>query len=379
LREDLAIVIVAYNRPNSLFRLLGSLNKLKYENKDLTLIISIDYSDNNEVKKIANNYEWDFGVKRVVSSPQRLGLKKHVLQCGDITEEFENIIVLEDDLIVSPFMVSYSDQAIAFYKNSDNIAGISLYSHRKNIINHLPFFAYEDGYDNFFLQVAQSWGQIWSRDRWRNFKNWLINKNPDVCIKSIHPYYLSWPDSSWLKLHMQYIVANNLYFVYPRVSLTTNCGDVGTNVNSADYSFMVPIMMGNKDYHFSSFLETSSIHDSFFEMTSSNVKKILSDLDDITFEVDTYGEKLAKNKIFGLSFNEDLDRKNSFVAIYNQPAPLQIGSSNESTFGVGIISKNRNNSKNNYQIMLKMNYGRLSVRDLCFLLFLKIRKKVNRK
>ena len=34
MREDLAIVIVAYNRPNSLFRLLGSLNKLKYELKN---------------------------------------------------------------------------------------------------------------------------------------------------------------------------------------------------------------------------------------------------------------------------------------------------------------------------------------------------------
>jgi len=378
LREDLAIIIVAYNRPESLSRLLSSLDQLDYKYEDLTLIISVDNSGDNEVEQIAADYEWRFGSKRVVVANQRLGLKNHVLKCGDMTEEFGNIIVLEDDLIVSPFLVSYADQAIAFYKGCSNIAGISLYSHRRNIINHLPFFAYEDGFDNFFLQIAQSWGQIWSRDRWCSFKKWLASERSRSSGKPIHQYISSWPDSSWLKLHIQYLVAQDLYFVYPRVSLTTNSGDAGSNVISADYSYMVPMMMGNRDYCFSSFLESSSVYDCYFEMTCKNLKKVVGGLDNIDFEVDTYGEKLQTKDTFGLSLVEGLDNKNCFHSIFNQPTRLPIDASLGSVYGLGIINKNRKTGNDNYQTLLKMNYGRLSIRDLCTLFLLKLRKRINR-
>ena len=74
MREDLAIIIVAYNRSASLSRLLSSLDQLDYQYQDLTLIISVDNSGNNEVEQIAADYEWRFGSKRVLVANQRLGL-----------------------------------------------------------------------------------------------------------------------------------------------------------------------------------------------------------------------------------------------------------------------------------------------------------------
>ena len=41
-----AIIVIAYNREESLKRLLTSLNNAIYESDDITLIISIDKSDN---------------------------------------------------------------------------------------------------------------------------------------------------------------------------------------------------------------------------------------------------------------------------------------------------------------------------------------------
>ena len=200
------------------------------------------------------------------------------------------------------------------------------------------------------MQIAQSWGQIWNRDRWQSFKKWLASDRLCTSGKPIHQYILSWPDSSWLKLHIQYLVAKDLYFVYPRVSLTTNCGDAGSNVSRADYSYMVPMMMGGRDYYFSSFLKSSSVYDCYFEMTHKNLKKIVGQLDVLDFEVDTYGDKSQTKDTFGLSLVAELDNKNCFYSIYNQPTALPIDPSLGSVYGVGI--KNKKNKNYNMCIYL---------------------------
>ena len=59
-----AIIVVAYNRPSSLQRLLNSLTRADYSVYDsINLIISIDYSNSAEVISIAKNFSWQFGQK----------------------------------------------------------------------------------------------------------------------------------------------------------------------------------------------------------------------------------------------------------------------------------------------------------------------------
>ena len=50
------IVAVGYNRPDSLKRLISSLNQAVYPSEDITLIVSIDRSDIwEEVRKAAHH------------------------------------------------------------------------------------------------------------------------------------------------------------------------------------------------------------------------------------------------------------------------------------------------------------------------------------
>ena len=106
--ENLAIVVIAFNRVNSLDRLLKSLNRLIVEREQkITLYISIDRDkndskENKEVVECARNFKWKFGEKVVNFRNENMGLRKHILSCGDLTRKYENIIVLEDDLVVSP-------------------------------------------------------------------------------------------------------------------------------------------------------------------------------------------------------------------------------------------------------------------------------------
>ena len=95
-----AIIVVAYNRPKSLFRLLQSIKNASYKTKNIPLIISIDSKNsilNEEVVSIAENFIWEYGEKQIVRNQASLGLKKHILLCGDFTKVYNSVIILEDD------------------------------------------------------------------------------------------------------------------------------------------------------------------------------------------------------------------------------------------------------------------------------------------
>ena len=76
---DIPIVVVAYNRLESLKRILASLSRGEYPREPVELIISIDRGDNQEVLQYADAFPWPYGEKRVIYRPENLGLKRHIL------------------------------------------------------------------------------------------------------------------------------------------------------------------------------------------------------------------------------------------------------------------------------------------------------------
>lgn len=269
--EKTAIVIIAYNRPKSLLRLLDSLTNAYYpEGLSVPLIISVDKSDSSDVADIAKDYVWDHGDKEVREQEENLGLKRHVLKCGDITSEYEGIIMLEDDLYVSPSFYMYTLAALDRCKGEKRICGISLYNHRLNVHAREPFEAIDDGYDNYYMQFASSWGQAFLKDQWAGFKGWYeLNKDKDIAADNVPENVSSWSDKSWLKYYIKYLIDNDSYFLYPRVSYTTNFGDEGTHADSGVNDLQVPLAglrkYGQVDLCFSDLEESGAVYDAYFE------------------------------------------------------------------------------------------------------------------
>lgn len=288
--SQLPIVAVGYNRPRSLSRLLNALLSAHYDGDNVPLIISLDHSGNADIEQIALQYEWPYGEKHVIVQPERLGLRKHILKCGDYALEYGAVIVLEDDLYVSPHYYRYTKQAIEAYKDEPHVAGISLYSHLWNVTASRPFQPVDDGYDAYFFQFAQSWGQCWTEEMWRSFRNWYELQAGGVMQGDDLPQsVVKWPESSWLKYFIKYIVETNKYYVYPRVSLTTNFGDIGQHARIASTSYQVPLMHGHKEpFRFPQFDKANTKYDVFFERLELGKALGIPD-DDVT--IDLYGEK----------------------------------------------------------------------------------------
>ena len=237
--KSIAIVLVCYNRLTGLKRLVSSIQKANYQGRtDITLIFSIDNSGSDTVETYAKEVIWEFGKKRIRTFDERQGLKNHILQCGDFTKEYDVVIVLEDDLFVSDSFFCYASQAAEFYWNDDNIAGISLYNFQKNWLNWIyRFEPMKTGYDTYFMRIAMSWGQVWTRPKWEQFKEWYSQNNTWKKDESVPEYINGWPETSWLKYHDRYCIETNRFFVYPYYSRTTNDHQVELQYNKQSYIF----------------------------------------------------------------------------------------------------------------------------------------------
>lgn len=285
--SNIAIVVITYNRLNSLKRLIDSLLRAKYD-ESVNLIISIDRSEIFEqVYDYASKILWSHGDVEIKVAEQRLGLKKHVMQCGELLNQYEHIVVLEDDLYVSPGFYQYTKEMISKYSNDENIAGISLYNYPRNQYANLPFAAQLDQYDIYFMKIASSWGQVWSRQKWAKFLEWY-NVNPSIDELHIPKHIKLWGDKSWLKYHHAYCAAENKYFVYPRMALSTNFSEPGEHA-SLDSTYQVELLSDVKsNYRVPNSVDNAIRYDEFFE--NENIKKYIP-FENLT--IDLYGEKYS--------------------------------------------------------------------------------------
>ena len=262
-----AIICVGYNRPDSMKALLDSVSRAEYGSYYVDLIVSIDRGKRHkEVAEVAQDAEWNHGKKIIHEQPERIGLKKHILLCGDYSASYDAIVVLEDDLIVSPHFFEYVVQTVAKYDNDTRISGISLYKHLFHPGARRLFEPDNNGFDVYLMQFAQSWGQCWTNRMWRDFRDWY-DANEEISFtdkKCIPENIRAWDDHSWLKYYMLYNVINNKYYIYPYVSLTSNTSSSGQHNAGNNNDYQVPLLHGSLKYRLPEFNEAVS-YDVFFE------------------------------------------------------------------------------------------------------------------
>jgi hypothetical protein len=102
----------------------------------------------------------------------------------------------------------------------------------------------------------------------------------------------SWPGtSSWKKFYISYMIQHGKYYVFPRISLATNFDDIGTNRRTRSAEVQSPLLLRSKKFRFSSFEDSLSIYDSYFEILPRILKTLNPALEGHDFEVNLYGNK----------------------------------------------------------------------------------------
>ena len=264
-----AIVAVGYNRPEGMKRLLDSIGKARFDEADVPLIVSIDESDkSDDVEKVAKEFCWNYGEKIIRRFPERQGLRKHIVQCGDLSEQYGGVIILEDDLIVAEDFYRYVCSAHEKYSCFDEVCGVSLYSYGCNEFTHYPFVPTPCCYDVYLGQMVVTWGQSWTTEQWRKFKQWYCAHEDRLpTVNHSIPRDISGWTRSWGRYFATYMAENGLSYVYPMVARSTCFSDFGEhNKTGIPLTFVqVPLMHGvPTDYKFGDLAELERF-DPFYE------------------------------------------------------------------------------------------------------------------
>jgi hypothetical protein len=258
------VILFCYNRLIHLQKTIESLKKNK-ESIDTDIYIYCDGPRINEnranLEEVHNYVRKIEGFKSIkyIFSDKNYGLSRSVIKgITEVLTEFNSVIVIEDDLVVSPYFLKYMNEGLKVFENDENVASIHGYCYPVN--ERLP--------DNFFLRGADCWGwATWSR-AWKNFEkdgiyllNELKNKNliKQFNMSGAYPFTKMLEDNvkgkndSWaIRWHASCFLKNMLT-LYPGISLVNNIGmdKSGTHsglTNEFDQNVAVsPINIGRID------------------------------------------------------------------------------------------------------------------------------------
>lgn len=164
------ITLFVYNRPTHTRQTVEALQKNALS-KDSDLIIYSDAPKTSEaanaVREVREYIRTINGFKTVsiIERDKNWGLSRSIIDgVTKVVNERGRIIVLEDDLVTSPYFLNFMNSALETYQDDEKVMHISGYMFPIDNTD-MP--------ETFFLRTASCWGwATWSR-AWRHFE-----KNP---------------------------------------------------------------------------------------------------------------------------------------------------------------------------------------------------------
>jgi hypothetical protein len=288
------VVVVAYNRPRSLERLLASLDASGYpDGAEVPLVISIDRGSGGgwrEVCEIARGFDWRRGSKRVIEHPKHLGLLEHLRSCGRLSAAAGDVIILEDDLLVAPPYYQFATAALNAYRDEPRVAGTCLYGLWFNGFTQDPFQPLDDGGDAFFLKLPYTQGLAFTPAQWQcldeAFGGGKVAPHPDL-----HASFLGFDRDEWFPAVARNLVASDRFFCFPRVSLTVGSGDAGTHFDAQTSWLQTPVSLRARPYQLLPFDDVIAVYDSFYELLPDRIRRVAPLLPQEPFDVDINATK----------------------------------------------------------------------------------------
>jgi hypothetical protein len=286
------IVIAAHDRPKSLERLLKSL-VASAPPWGQELIIAID-GDNQEVNSLSRQFDWTCGLKTVIQDGQKRGLSEHIMYCLSLGLNYDGIILLEDDLWVSPAIWPYLNVTWHYINKQSTLAGSALYHqfyYPSNLLNRNY-----SGLSCYTSPFACSSGMVIPQVTIREFSEWVLKNG--LTGKAGTPSYMhSWSDDrfvygpnygkDWKRSMTRFMLENERVQLYPPASVVTNFGDIGTH-HSHDSIFFQSPLLTVEDCN-KRLLDGIDSFDVYFNPTINSVRNYLGEYSNLDITIDLIG------------------------------------------------------------------------------------------
>jgi putative methyltransferase (TIGR04325 family) len=236
------IALFAYARPDHLRQTVETLLR-NPESAGSDLIVFCDAARTQDkllaVQAVRDYAESISGFRSVTvhHRSENFGLAKSITTgASQVLEQYDRVIVLEDDIVTSPYFLSYMNEALDRYAEDDRV--ISIHGYVYPVQERLP--------EAFFLRGADCWGWATWRRGWKLFNpdgQFLLDQlKRRKLVKSLDfdgaygfsellEGQIAGKNDSWaVRWHASAFLANKLT-LYPGRSLVHNIGNDSTGTH----------------------------------------------------------------------------------------------------------------------------------------------------
>jgi hypothetical protein len=203
------IALFVYNRPTHTRQTVEALQKnMLAKDSDLIVFSDAPRTESHEaaVREVRRYIRQIDGFRSItiLERETNFGLAQSIIDgVTTLCKKHGRLIVLEDDLVTSPYFLRFMNDALDMYENEDQVMHISGATY--------PIAPMDD--ETFFLRIPLCWGwATWDR-AWRHFK-----KSNDVMLKFDQTMRIDFSFNgtydTWVQLELNKSGLINSWFVY---------------------------------------------------------------------------------------------------------------------------------------------------------------------
>jgi hypothetical protein len=168
---------------------------------------------------------------------ENLGLFENITSAvNEVMRTFDNVIVVEDDILVSDSFIQFMNQALEFFCDKKNIWHVSGWT---------PDLGLSDEQDIYFAQKMFCWGWATWKDRWCHFTKDTKTIVAEWSVDQIGRFTYDCTANHWNQVLFNHAGVTNTWAIFwqaviferdglcvnPRSSLTRNIGFDGSGVH----------------------------------------------------------------------------------------------------------------------------------------------------
>ena len=218
------VALFVYNRPETLSKTLESLKNNKLIKKTDIYIFSDGPTSNKrdkkkvyKVRKIIKDVK-NLKIKKTIFYKTNRGLKKNIIEgINYVFKNHSKIIVLEDDLLVSPYFIKYMNRSLNFIKYKKKIWHVSAWNYPiKTNFKNLN--------DTFLWHNMNCWGWGTHKNDWNKLildSNFFIKSFSN---KQINFFNLDGNLNNWSQLTRNHQKKLNTWAIFWNATIFWNKG-----------------------------------------------------------------------------------------------------------------------------------------------------------
>lgn len=251
------IVLFTYNRLGHTQRTIEALQKNVFASESELFIYS-DGAKNDtvslHVRSVREYLQTIDGFKKVtiIEREKNWGLANSIIDgVTNIVNQYGKIIVLEDDLVTSPYFLRFMNEALEMYENEERVASIHGYIYP---IEGLP--------ETFFIRGADCWGWATWKRGWSIFEsdgkkllheleNKKLEKEADFNGSYGYTHMLrdqiNGKNNSWAIRWYMSAFLKNMLTLYPGQSYVQNIGFDVDGTHCKDKTTVFQVNLNQKD------------------------------------------------------------------------------------------------------------------------------------